>query len=191
MQVSFAGKQFEVTDALRDYAERKLKKFEKQLRQVVSVHVVQSTERNWHDVHITMTADGGVFHGDGRSDNMYGSIDIALDKLETQIKHRKGKIIDRAHGRTPESRLPEASTEVAAPAAVPVEAEDEGEDDEAQPRDVRRRRVQLAPMSVDEAIDEMELLAQQFLLFANAESGQLNVVYRRDNGGYGLIEPDY
>jgi putative sigma-54 modulation protein len=188
MQVSFAGKQFEVTDALREYAERKLRKFEKQLRQVVSVHVVQSTERNWHDVHITMTADGGVFHGDGRSDNMYGSIDIAVDKLETQIKHRKGKIIDRAHGRTPESRPPEAPAQLAASAAVPAEAEEESE---APARDVRRRRVRLAPMSVDEAIDEMELLAQQFLLFANAETGQLNVVYRRDNGGYGLIEPDY
>lgn len=183
MQISFTGKQFEVTDALRDYAERKLRKFEKQLRKVTSAHVVQSTERAWHNVDITVNADGKVFRGEGRSDNMYTSIDMAVAKLETQIQHRKGKIIDRAHGRTPESRVPENEV-------VLAEAEEAAPDEEPS-RAVRRRRVQLAPMTVDEAIDEMELMAQQFLLFANAETGQLNVVYKRDQEGYGLIEPDY
>jgi len=181
MQISFTGKQFEVTDALRGYAERKLSKFEKQLRKVTAAHIVQSTERAWHNVDITVSADGKVFRGEGRSDNMYSSIDMAVAKLETQIQHRKGKIIDRAHGRTPESRAPENGVALA----------EEEVPDEEPPRSVRRRRVQLAPMTVDEAIDEMELMAQQFLLFANAETGQLNVVYKRDQGGYGLIEPDY
>jgi putative sigma-54 modulation protein len=180
MQISFTGKQFEVTDALRGYAERKLRKFEKQLRKVTAAHVVQSTERAWHNVDITVNADGKVFRGEGRSDNMYSSIDIAVAKLETQIQHRKGKIIDRAHGRTSEGRPP----------ALEIAEADASPDEEA-PREVRRRRVQLSPMTVDEAIDEMELLAQQFMLFANAETGQLNVVYKRDQGGYGLIEPDY
>jgi len=182
MQISFTGKQFEVTDALRSYAERKLRKFEKQLRKVTAAHVVQSTERSWHNVDITVSADGKVFRGEGRSDNMYSSIDVAVAKLETQIQHRKGKIIDRAHGRTPESRVPENEVALEQGEAAP---------DEELPRPVRRRRVQLAPMTVDEAIDEMELMAQQFLLFANAETGQLNVVYKRDQEGYGLIEPDY
>jgi putative sigma-54 modulation protein len=186
MQISFTGKQFEVTEALRRYAERKLQKFEKQLRRATSAHIVQSTERNWHNVHITMTADGAAFRGEGRSDNMYNSIDLAIAKLETQIKHRKGKIIDRAHGRTPEGRAPEAAVAPEAPAAAEVEG-DEG----TLPRQVRSRRVQLTPMSVDEAIDEMELLGQQFFMFANGDTGQINVVYKRDEGNYGLVEPDF
>jgi len=187
MQVSFTGKQFEVTEALRRYAERKLRKFEKQVRQVTSAHVVQSTVRNWHNVDITISADGVTYRGEGRSDNMYSSIDIAVAKLENQIQHRKGKRIDRAHGRTTGGRLAEVEASVApAPAETAVE-----EEEEPQAQAVRRRRVQLAPMSVDEAIEELELLAHQFLLFANAETGQVNVVYRLDKGGYGLIEPDY
>ncbi|UCH33075.1 MAG: ribosome-associated translation inhibitor RaiA [Armatimonadota bacterium] len=182
MRITFTGKQIEVTDALKRYAERKLGKFEKQSRRATSAHVVQSTERNWHNVEITLNADGGAFRGQGRSDNMYGSIDIAVAKLETQIKHRKGKIIDRAHGRTPDARAPEVEPE---PAAEP-EA-----DDEPRAHEIRRKRVALTPMSVDEAIDEMELLAHQFLMFANADTGQVNVVYRRDEGDYGLIEPDF
>jgi len=186
MQISFTGKQFEVTEALKQYAERKLQKFEKQLRRATSAHIVQSTERNWHNVDITMTADGAVFRGEGRSDNMYNSIDLAIAKLETQIKHRKGKIIDRAHGRTPEGRAPET----AAASEVPAETEGESEE-EPRPRQIRSRRVQLTPMSVDEAVDEMELLGQQFFMFANGDTGQINVVYKRDEGNYGLIEPDF
>jgi len=185
MQISFTGKQSEVTDALRRYAERKLQKFEKQLRSVTSAHVVHSVERKRHEVDITITADGAVFRGEGRSDNDYNSIDIAVAKLETQIKHRKGKIVDRAHGRTPEGRPREEALESEGA------AEEAEPGDDARPRAVRTRRVQLSPMSVDEAIDELELLAHQFLLFANAETGQLNVVYKLDQGGYGLIEPDY
>jgi putative sigma-54 modulation protein len=184
MQISFTGKQFEVTEALRRYAERKLHRFEKQLRRATSAHIVQSTERNWHNVDITMTADGAVFRGKGRSDNMYTSIDMAIAKLETQMQHRKGKIIDRAHGRTPEGRAPEPETAVQA-------ALEAGGEEESRPRQVRTRRVQLTPMSVDEAIDEMELLGQQFFMFANGDTGQVNVVYKRDEGNYGLIEPDF
>jgi len=185
MQISFTGKQSEVSEALRRYADRKLQKLERQLRQVTSAHLVHSIERKWHEVDITLAADGAVFRGEGRSDNDHNSIDIAVTRLEDQIRSRKGKIIDRAHGRTHQGRPPEPELEVVAQA----ELEEEGE--EATAREVRSKRVQLAPMSVDEAIDELELLAYQFLLFANAETGQLNVVYRRDQGGYGLIEPDY
>ena len=186
MEIRFTGKQFEVTDALKSYTERKLNKHLKQLRKLTSVHVVQSTERNWHNVDITITADGAVFRGESRSDNMYISVDLAVAKLETQIKHRKGKIIDRAHGRTPEARPPEAAPE--AEVASAVEGESDSED---QPRAVRTKRIQLTPMSVDEAIDEMELLEHQFLVFANGDTGRVNVIYRRDQGGYGLIDPDF
>ncbi|HUT75558.1 MAG TPA: ribosome-associated translation inhibitor RaiA [Armatimonadota bacterium] len=186
MDITFTGKQFEVTDALRRYTERKLSKYEKQLRKLTSVHVVQSTERNWHNVDLTVTADGAVFRGEGRSDNMYTSIDLAVTRLETQIKHRKGKLIDRAHGRSPEARAPEAAVE----GAVEADAEEDLDAEEA-PRRVRTKRVQLTPMAVEEAIDEMEMLEQQFLVFVNGDSGRVNVVYRRDDGGYGLVDPDY
>jgi putative sigma-54 modulation protein len=185
MQISFTGKQSEVSEALRRYAERKLQKLERQLRQVTSAHLVHSIERKWHEVDITLTADGAVFRGEGRSGNDYNSIDIAVTRLEEQIKSRKGKIIDRAHGRTPQGRPPQPELEVAA------RGELEAQGEEAATREVRSKRVRLTPMSVDEAIDELELLAYQFLLFANAETGQLNVVYKRDQGDYGLIEPEY
>lgn len=185
MEVTFTGKRFEVTDALKRYTQKKLEKYDKQLRRITSVHVVQSTERNWHKVDVTVAADGTVFRGEGKSDNMYNSVDIAVAKLETQIKHRKGKLIDRAHGRTPEGRPAEPEIEAEGlPATEEIE-------DTAPAREVRIKRVQLTPMSVDEAIDEMELMEQQFFVFANAETGQVNVVYRRNQGGYGLIEPDY
>jgi len=72
--------------------------------------------------------------------------------------------------------------------ASAVEGESDSED---QPRAVRTKRIQLTPMSVDEAIDEMELLEHQFLVFANGDTGRVNVIYRRDQGGYGLIDPDF
>ena len=182
MEIAFTGKQFEVTDALKRYTERKLKKYEKEVRKLTSIRVVQRAERNWHNVDITISGDGAVFRGEGRSDNMYTSIDIAVAKLETQIRHRKGKLIDRAHGRTPEGRPPAAAKELA------PEAEGEAE---PPARQVRTKRVQLVPMSVDEAIEELEMLQQQFLVFTDGETGRVNVVYRRNQGGYGVIDPDY
>lgn len=183
MEVTYTGRQSVITEAFRDYAERKLAKHEKQLHKLTAVHIVHTTERNWHVVDITMTANGARFRGEGKADSLYGAVDLAIAKLETQIQHRKGKIIDRAHGRAPETRAAESEETTA---EEPTSAEDE-----APAARVHTKRVQLTPMSVDEAIDELEMLEQQFLMFANGDTGRINVVYRLETDTFGLLDPDY
>lgn len=173
MRVTVKGKNVEVTDALRKYAEKKVRKLEKYFHVLKEAVVTQSTQRNWHIVEVLLEGDGIVLRGEERSDNMYASIDRVVEKIEKQIKRFKGKLVARGHSEAVETR----------------EFETEPTEVEPHPEIVRVKRFALRPMTPDEASAQMELLNHDFFVFLNAETDLVSVIYKRQDGNYGLIEP--
>ena len=178
MRIIVRGKNMEVTDALQRYAEKKVEKLEKYFQNIKEAIVTQSTQRNWHIVEVMLEGDGIVLRGEERSDSMYASIDQVVEKLEKQVKRFKSKLIERVHPDEPPK-------EIAAAMPTPLEAPVE-----VAPRIVRTKRFPLDPMHPDEAAMQMEMLGHDFFMFVNAETEQVNVIYRRQDGNYGLIEPE-
>ena len=180
MRITVKGKNMEVTDALQRYAEKKVEKLGKYFSNLKSAVVTQSTLRNWHIVEVSLDGDGVVLRGEERSDNMYASIDAVVEKLESQVKRFKGKLIDRSHLEPPRETISAAEPEEAVDADVEQEL----------PEIVRTKRFPIKPMTPEEASLEMEMLNHDFFVFRNGETDAINVVYKRQDGNYGLLEPE-
>ncbi|HEY8417212.1 MAG TPA: ribosome-associated translation inhibitor RaiA [Limnochordales bacterium] len=185
VQVTVSGKNVQVTPALRSHAERKVSKLLKYFddaRRPKMAAVVLSVERGRHTAEITFEVGSLLVRGEGRTDDMYASIDMAVDHIERQVRKFKTRINRKL-------RQERAEAPAAADGALPV-AEAEEEETET-PRVVRVKRFPLKPMTVEEAVLQMELLGHDFFVFTNGTSGEVNVLYRRKDGNYGLIEPEY
>lgn len=179
MRVNVKGKNVEVTDALEKYAEKKVEKLGKYFPSIKEANVTQSVQRNWHIVEVTLEGDGILLRGEERTDNMYASIDQVVEKLERQIKRFKGKLVERVH--------PEESPKQHMAALMEQEAtgmEEEG------PEIVRTKSFPLKPMSPDEAAMQMELIGHTFYMFMNQDTDLVTVIYKREDGNYGLLEPE-
>jgi len=179
MRIIVKGKNMEVTDALQRYAEKKVEKLEKYFQNIKEAIVTQSTQRNWHIVEVMLEGDGIVLRGEVRSDSMYASIDQVVEKLEKQVKRFKSKLTERVH---PDEPPKELAAQIPIMPPEPIE--------ELPPRIVRTKRFPLDPMSPDEAAMQMEMLGHNFFMFMNADTEQVNVIYRRQDGDYGLLEPE-
>jgi len=179
MQVLVRGRNVDVTNALKEYVEKRVGKLEKFLDNLGEAQVTLSVENQSHKVEVTIPVNGMILRGEESTGDMYTSIDMVVDKLEKQIEKYKGKLI-RRRGQ---------SEKMAAEAVMEEDgAGDDLEDDEVV---VRTKRFPVKPMPVDEAILQMNLLGHTFFVFPNAETEQINVVYKRKDGKYGLIEPEY
>ncbi|HHW15399.1 MAG TPA: ribosome-associated translation inhibitor RaiA [Firmicutes bacterium] len=182
MQIVVKGKNMEVTPALRSYAEKKVGKLEKYFEQgEVTAQVMMRLERELHVVEVTLQVDALLLRGEERTADMYASIDGVLEKLERQIKKYKTRINRKLRqdvGTRPQEAKP------------PVSPEARDEEGEELGRVIRTKRFPIKPMSVEEAVMQMELLGHDFFVFRNSEDEEINVVYRRADGNYGLIEPD-
>jgi|CZCB01.1.fsa_nt_gi putative sigma-54 modulation protein len=178
MGITVSGQNVEVTPALRAYAEKKLKKMERFFEgRPVDVEVVLKVQRELHVADVTIQAGAFLARGQGRTDDMYNSINVAIDRIERQIRKFKTKI-NRRMRKLGEQVIADVPTGA-------VEVEEAGE-----PRVVKTKRFDVKPMSVEEAIMQMELLDHDFFVFRDDASGNVNVVYRRNDGNYGLIEPE-
>ena len=177
MRISISGKNIEVSDYLRDLAEKKIGKLDRYFPKDTEVQVMMSVERNRHIVEVTIPYAGGIIRGEEVTGDMYASIDNVLDKLEKQIIRYRTKL---------EKNLKAEAFNHAEPlyGGSYEELEDE------KPKIVRVKRFSIKPMSVEEATLQMELLGHSFYVFKNAESGDTNVIYRRKDGNLGLIEPE-
>lgn len=187
MQLTIKGKNVEVTDALKEFAEKRLGKMERFFGRIISTDVIFSTERQWHIVEVTVYANGFVVRGEERTEDMYSSIDRVLEKLEKQLKRHKGKFI-RKHAGDSIRTEPDALID-----ALPEEhprpvAERQDEMEASEPKVTRVRHQPVKPMSIAEAVKELEALGFAFLVFTNAETDAMSVLYKRKNG-YALIEP--
>ena len=171
MKFVYSGKDV-YSDSLKDRAEKKLSKLERYFSQEPEVIVRFKQQRGGRNIaEITMSVNGLILRAEEDSNDMYLSIDRAVDKLESQIRRyrtKMGKHLREARAEAPvEPVYEEASFDV-----------------------VRTKRFSGKPMDVDDAITQMELLGHSFFLFMNAENNTMNVLYRRNDGSYGLLVPE-
>lgn len=167
MDVIVRGKNFEVTEALKDHVTRKLSKMEKYFdHRDITAHAMLSVEKERQIIEVTVPMDSLLLRGEEESSDMYVAVDHVVDKLERQLVKYKARVKPRHNG---ESR------------AWPTVEET--------PDLVRRKTFPRKPMTVDEALMQMDLLGHDFFAFTNAETEIINVVYRREDGRYGLLEP--
>jgi len=181
MQVIITFRNMFATEALRNHVNDKLAKVvDKYLDKVTEAHVTLSLERYLHQADINLHT--GHFHvrGKDKSEDMYASIDMAIDKIERQLKKHK----DRLKNHRP------AHIHQAGPVRVRYEIFAAREEiDGIRPEVIRSDEFLAKPMSVEEALMQMDLLNNDFLVFTRPESSDVNVIYRRKDGSYGLIAP--
>jgi putative sigma-54 modulation protein len=176
MRLQVSGRNVEVTDTLREYAEQKLGKLERQLHDLTRVELELAVERNpsiaaSHVAEATVWTKGPVLRAREASDDMRASIDQVMAKLERQViryREKRQRRNDRGNGRA---------------------AEAHGSLSEAGPLIVKTKQFVLSPMTAEEAVEALELIGHDFFVFRAVESSEVNVVYRRRDGTYGLIEP--
>ena len=184
LHVIVQGKHIAVTPALREYAEEKLGRITRYFDHVQEAQVVLSVERRGNlgkaqVVEVSVHGDGVVLRGEEASPDMYASIDLVAEKLKKQIERYRSKFIDR--WRHEESRK---KTEALARARRALRAGPQ------EPQIVRVKRFAMKPMTAEDAALHMELLGHSFFAFRNASTMEVNVVYRRIDGNYGVIEPE-
>lgn len=177
MKIKMTGKNLEITDALRDVTEKKLIKLDKYFEDDIVADVTFSVERNWKIIEITINLPGTILRAEETTDDMYASIDKAVDVLERQIRKHKTKLQKKTQ--TGESIRFE-NIEL-------LPKEERGKE----PKIVKTKKFAMKPMDAEEAVLQMELLRHNFFMFMNAETDEVNVVYKRKDGNYGLIEPEF
>lgn len=187
MDVRLTGRHMTITPALQEHARKKLAKLERYFDRIIDAHVVTSVQRNWHTAEITISANGVLLRAEERTPDMYQSIDQAVEKIERQLKRHNEKLHSHSRGAIRLETPPAEQTE-----PEEAEAQDHQENQSASRlgRIVRTKTISMKPMSAEEAALQMELLGHAFFVFRNAENDQINVVYRRRDGDYGLIEPE-
>lgn len=173
MKYSFIGKNIAVTAKLKERSEAKLGKLQKFFKEDTEVFVTMSIQRNLQIFEVTIPYCGVVFRAETSSEDMFASIDKAVDILERQIRKNKTRL---------ERKLRENAFDPQNFLAEDVDEEDF--------RVIKAKRFSTKPMDVEEAILQMNLLGHEFFVFVNATTQQTNVVYKRNDGDYGLIEPE-
>lgn len=174
MSVNVKGRNIEVTPALREYVEKKIAKVTKQFKTVGDISAVLKVEKGNHIVEITVPASGILLRAQENTKDMYSSIDLVVEKIERQVHKYKTRLMKRKYSNFVD------------PAPVPVV--EEARDDEFEV--VKNKKFVLRPMSVEEAIMQMNLLNHDFFVFFDPDLDSTNVVYRRKDGKYGLLSPE-
>jgi putative sigma-54 modulation protein len=186
MNFIIRGDNLEVTPALREYVEKKLSRLEKYFEhlEACDAHVSLSVEGEEHKVEVTLFFPGLIVRAEEASEDMYASIDLVLEKLERQIRKYKTRVNRKARQNgSLRTQLMENSLDQSNLQTLTQEEEEEF-------KIVKVKRFSMKPMYPEEAILQMELLGHNFFVFSNAETNEMNVIYRRKNGTYGLIEPE-
>lgn len=179
MNITVSGKNgMTVTDGLRDAVIKNVSKLSKYFPEDTEVRTVLSVQKNNHIAEITIPFKGIIFRAEEVSDDMYVSIDRVVDKIEKQILKHKAKLKNR-FGANESIRFE----------IPPAYEEAKGEEEEGSFEIVKTKRFPIKPMSPEEAILQMNLLGHNFFVFTNADTDTINVVYKRKDGKYGLIEP--
>jgi len=179
MELQITGKNVKLVPAVRKYIERKLGKLGRHLSDIIESKVEVSEEKTRSPqqhfvVQVTIDSSGTLLRGEERGQDLFTAIDKVAEVMNRQIEHYKGKLYEKGRG----SSLARGGFSEEAEEKQPVS------------RVVKVKRFAIKPMSVAEAIDQMELLGHEFFLFLNADTEKVNLVYRRKDGSYGLIEPE-
>jgi len=186
MELSISSHNMEVTTRLQNYVEKKTGRLDRYMPNLTEVRVDLSAENTRSAVErqvaqITIRDNRGtILRAEERSNDMFAAIDAVVDKLYRQIKRYRGK-------RRSKWRAGATADEFIAGEPLPLEDE---EIEEEEQKIVRQKRFMLHPMSTEEAIDQIELLGHDFFVFFNAEEEAVNVLYKRHDGNYGLLQPE-
>ena len=174
MKFIISGKNIDVTDSLRTAVEDKLSKLEKYFTSETEVHVTLGVEKDRQKIEVTIPVKGNIIRSEQVSNDMYVSIDLVEEIIERQLKKYKNKLVDKQQGSN----------------FFKQEYIDKEYTDEDDVKIIRTKKFDIKPMYPEDACVQMELLGHNFFVFCNAETDQVNVVYKRKGGTYGLIEPE-
>lgn len=178
MRLDIRGRNIEITDSLKDYTTKRLSKLEKYIDDARIAQVALSLEGEDHKVEVTIPLNGLILRGEVTAEDMYSAIDMVVEKLEKQIEKHKTKLNRRHRG----LGLKQIGEE---------EPNNKSNGKDGLYNIVRTKRFALKPMDEEEAIMQMGLLGHNFFMFFNSSTDEINVVYKRMDGNYGLIEPDF
>lgn len=176
MNFIISGRNIDVTSGLRSAIEQKLGKLERYFTPTTEIIVTLSVEKERQKIEVTIPVKGTIIRSEQVSDDMYVSIDLVEEVIERQLRKYKNKIIDRnQEGGNLQPGF--------------MDSDEDTDDDEI--RIIRTKRFGMKPMFPEDACVQMELLGHAFFVFENAETSEVNVVYKRKNGTFGLIEPEF
>lgn len=180
MQVQVRGKGVVVSDSLREYGERKVLRVTKHFSSLNAATVTLSIQGKTHRVEVQLEGDGITLRGEDRCEDLYMGMDHVVDKLERQMEKYKDRHKWHHRGTRHEHDTPRH-----------MAIDGVGEEEEpVTGQIVRRKRFEIKPIGEQEAVAQMELLSHDFFVFENADNGEVSVLYRRDDGNYGLLEPE-
>ena len=175
MKITISGKNIDVTQGLRAAVEDKLAKLEKYFTPDTVCNVTLGVEKERQKMEVTIPMKGHIIRAEQQSDDMYVTIDLGVDVIEAQLKKYRKKLINKQQN---------------ADSLRKEFVEEETTDDE-EIRIVPAKKLGMKPMFPEDACVQMELLGHNFFVFSNAETGEVNVVYKRKDKSYGLIEPEF
>lgn len=174
MKFIIAGKNIDVTDGLRTAVEEKIGKLERYFNPETEAHVTLSVEKDRQKIEVTIPVKGSIIRSEQVSNDMYVSIDLVEEIIERQLKKYKNKLVDQKQSAS----------------FFKQEFIDKDYMDEEEVKILRTKKFDIKPMYPEDACIQMELLGHSFFVFCNAETDQVNVVYKRKGNTYGLIEPE-
>lgn len=179
MQIALTFRHMEASEPVRSYVDEKLGRVKKYIDEPIDAQVALSVEKKIrHKAEVTLVAKGITIKGSEETDDMYAAIDLVVDKIERQLKRYKEKL--KAH---------KPSNDRGRQVVKTVYSADSIEEGASEPAIIRSRSFPVKPMAVEEAVMQMDLLEKEFLVFTDAGTAEINVVYRRKDGNYGLIVP--
>lgn len=174
MKFIIVGRNLEVTPGLKTAVEEKIGKLEKYFHPDTEVHVTLSVEKDRQKIEVTIPVKGSIIRSEQVSNDMYVSIDLVEEIIERQLKKYRTKLIDKKQAAASFSQMFVENDYM----------------DEEEIKIVRTKKFDIKPMYPEDACIQMELLGHNFFVFCNAETDQVNVVYKRKGDTYGLIEPE-
>lgn len=173
MNIMITGRKFNLKDSFRDYAEQKMKKIQRIFGDEADVKITVTVEKEWQTVETTVKKDGVLYRAECSADRMEDALDKTIDDLVRKLRKNKTRIEKKLRDMAPE---------------IPEPISEEGEEGEIMI--VKSKHFPIKPMDAEEAVLQMNLIGHQFFMFRNMDSGEINVVYRRKDGNYGLLAPE-
>lgn len=178
MRVSVMAKNMQLTVALKEMVEKKISKLGKYFSPEVEARATLSVQKNRQICEVTIPFNGIILRAEEATDDLYKSIDLVEEKLVRQIRKQRTKLSRRSNESFRYATLDEVALE-------------KQEDEEENGKIVKVKRFAVKPMSTDEAILQMELISHNFFVYQDSDSFKVNVVYKRKDGDYGVLEPEF
>ncbi len=178
MKITITGRKVNLRDSFKELVDKKLSKFERFFGDDAEANVTVTLEKNRQTVEITVRSKGYIYRAEQTSDDMNDALDTAVDRLAGQIRKNKTKLDKRLKAERPTAVY------------EPLEEDQPEVEEESEFLIIRSKKFQVRPMDIEEAILQMNMLGHEFFMFRNDFTNEINVVYRRHDGNYGLLEPE-